>query len=136
MNRKGITRRCLKNHKERRMMVTLAGLGSMATMRQRMPKVSTAQQPEVRAISLPFSFEIRGIIDRMEKLRPMATSPAVHNICLPGVSSIYNGVDTSTQEPSMFTFHACLALAAPADWQTPESAHLKNIRQVTHDFVR
>src|SRR5207244_12668312 len=32
---------------------------------------------------------------------------------------------------------ACLAVAAAAaDWQTSEAAHLRNIRQVTHDFVR
>ena len=32
---------------------------------------------------------------------------------------------------------ACLALAAdPADWEKQEAVHLKNIRQVTHDFVR
>jgi len=37
----------------------------------------------------------------------------------------------------MLTLLTCLALgAAPADWQTAEDAHLKNIRQVTHDFVR
>ena len=32
---------------------------------------------------------------------------------------------------------ACLALAAdPADWEKQEASHLKNTRQVTHDFVR
>src|SRR4029077_17017505 len=42
-----------------------------------------------------------------------------------------------TQERRMFALLACLALAAPPTaWQTPEAVHLKNIRQVTHDFVR
>jgi len=31
---------------------------------------------------------------------------------------------------------ACLALVQPAEWQEMESAHLKNIRQVTQGFVR
>jgi Tol biopolymer transport system component len=30
----------------------------------------------------------------------------------------------------------CLVAAEPADWEKAESAHLKNIRQVTKDFVR
>jgi Tol biopolymer transport system component len=37
----------------------------------------------------------------------------------------------------MFALLACLALGAePADWEQPEAVHLKNIRQVTRDFVR
>ncbi|MBV9125813.1 MAG: PD40 domain-containing protein [Planctomycetes bacterium] len=37
----------------------------------------------------------------------------------------------------MFALLACLALgAAPADWPKLEAAHLKNIHQVTRDFVR
>src|SRR6516165_4914139 len=37
----------------------------------------------------------------------------------------------------MFAALACLALAAESsDWQKLEAVHLKNIRQVTHDFVR
>jgi TolB protein len=37
----------------------------------------------------------------------------------------------------MFALLASLALAdLPADWQKQESVHLKNLRQVTHDFVR
>lgn len=37
----------------------------------------------------------------------------------------------------MLILLAGLALgAAPADWQTQESAHLKNVRQLTHDFSR
>src|SRR5262249_4960948 len=42
------------------------------------------------------------------------------------------------KEPTMGTLLACLALAAqPADdWQKQESVYLKNIRQVTRDFVR
>lgn len=38
----------------------------------------------------------------------------------------------------MLSLLACLALAPDpvVDWQTQESAHLKNIRQVTRDFVR
>jgi tricorn protease-like protein len=37
----------------------------------------------------------------------------------------------------MYTVLACLALGAqPADWQALEAPHLKNIRQVTRDFVR
>src|SRR5262249_30946169 len=37
----------------------------------------------------------------------------------------------------MWTLLLSLAIAGPADnWQKQESAHLKNIRQVTHDFVR
>ena len=37
----------------------------------------------------------------------------------------------------MHVLLACLALAyEPADWQQAEAAHLKNIRQVTKDFVR
>src|SRR5690242_1831711 len=38
----------------------------------------------------------------------------------------------------MFRLLVCLAVAGqPAeDWQKQESAHLKNIRQVTHGFVR
>jgi len=37
----------------------------------------------------------------------------------------------------MLTVLACLALAAePADWQKLEAIHLRNIRQVTHDFIR
>src|SRR2546427_10851701 len=30
----------------------------------------------------------------------------------------------------------CLALQAPGDWQQQEAVHLKNIRQLTRDFVR
>src|SRR6516164_6936892 len=42
------------------------------------------------------------------------------------------------KEPTMVvTLLAILALAAQTeDWQKQESVHLKNIRQVTHDFVR
>ena len=37
----------------------------------------------------------------------------------------------------MLSLLACLALAAePAAWQKLEAVHLKNIRQVTHEFVR
>src|SRR5262245_43648876 len=38
----------------------------------------------------------------------------------------------------MFPLFAALALSTSqtADWQQQESAYLKNIRQVTHDFVR
>ncbi len=37
----------------------------------------------------------------------------------------------------MWTLCACLLLAQPADdWQKLEAIHLKNTRQVTHDFVR
>ncbi len=37
----------------------------------------------------------------------------------------------------MLLLLASLALAAePADWEKAEAAHLRNIRQVTHDFVR
>src|SRR6516165_6783118 len=37
----------------------------------------------------------------------------------------------------MHALLACLVLAfEPADWQQAEAAHLKNIRQVTKDFVR
>src|ERR1700736_1257003 len=38
----------------------------------------------------------------------------------------------------MFLFLACLALGAqpPAEWEKAEAAHLKNIRQITTDFVR
>ncbi len=37
----------------------------------------------------------------------------------------------------MFAVVACLALAAdPAPWEQQESAHLKNIKQLTHDFLR
>jgi Tol biopolymer transport system component len=37
----------------------------------------------------------------------------------------------------MFAVLACLALAAdPVDWEKQEAVHLKNIRQVTSDFVR
>src|SRR5258707_13453628 len=37
----------------------------------------------------------------------------------------------------MFALLACLALAAdPADWQKQEAVHLKNIQQLTTDFVR
>src|SRR5947209_20214268 len=37
----------------------------------------------------------------------------------------------------MLALVASLVLAAdPADWQKAESAHLPNVRQVTHDFVR
>ncbi len=37
----------------------------------------------------------------------------------------------------MFLLLACLTLGAdPADWQKAEAAHLKNIRQLTSDFVR
>jgi TolB protein len=37
----------------------------------------------------------------------------------------------------MLTLLACLALGAgQADWQKLEAAHLSNVRQVTHDFVR
>ncbi len=37
----------------------------------------------------------------------------------------------------MFTLLACLALGADStDWQTLEAVHLKNIRQITKDFVR
>jgi Tol biopolymer transport system component len=41
------------------------------------------------------------------------------------------------KELPMFFLLTSLALAAdPADWNKAESAHLRNIRQVTHDFVR
>src|SRR5438105_15065404 len=30
----------------------------------------------------------------------------------------------------------CLALGASGDWEKQEALHLKNIRQLTHDFVR
>src|SRR5205807_5648685 len=41
------------------------------------------------------------------------------------------------EEMRMLTVLACLALAAePADWQKLEAIHLRNIRQVTHDFIR
>src|SRR5689334_7880404 len=40
----------------------------------------------------------------------------------------------------MYTLLACCALAAPAadpqDWAREEAAHLKNIKQLTRDFVR
>ena len=41
----------------------------------------------------------------------------------------------------MVAFLTCLALAAaphaePTDWQKAEAAHLRNIKQVTRDFVR
>jgi Tol biopolymer transport system component len=37
----------------------------------------------------------------------------------------------------MFVLLTCLALAAdPADWQKMEAVHLKNVRQLTRDFVR
>ena len=37
----------------------------------------------------------------------------------------------------MFVLLACLALGAdPADWQKQEAVHLRNIRQLTSDFVR
>ncbi|TMQ34171.1 MAG: biopolymer transporter Tol, partial [Planctomycetota bacterium] len=37
----------------------------------------------------------------------------------------------------MFALLTSLAFAdLPADWQKQEAVHLKNIRQVTHDFVR
>src|ERR1700736_1929652 len=38
----------------------------------------------------------------------------------------------------MFLFLACLALGAqpPAEWEKAEAVHLKNIRQITKDFVR
>jgi Tol biopolymer transport system component len=37
----------------------------------------------------------------------------------------------------MWTVFSCLLLTAGAeDWQMKESAYLKNIRQVTHDYVR
>src|SRR5438552_14839124 len=37
----------------------------------------------------------------------------------------------------MFAVLACFALAfEPDEWQKLEDVHLKNIRQVTHDFVR
>jgi Tol biopolymer transport system component len=44
----------------------------------------------------------------------------------------------STKELRMFVFLACLALTAPPsdDWQQSEAVHLKNIRQLTRDFVR
>src|SRR5262245_52096491 len=43
------------------------------------------------------------------------------------------------RRPRMFVWLASLALAAdptPADWQQAESAHLKNVRQLTADFAR
>jgi Tol biopolymer transport system component len=44
---------------------------------------------------------------------------------------------SAAKELSMFALLACLVLnAEPADWEKAEAAHLKNIRQVTHDFVR
>src|SRR6516164_2896361 len=37
----------------------------------------------------------------------------------------------------MYAFFACLLVGAePSDWEKSEAAHLHNIRQVTHDFVR
>jgi TolB protein len=36
----------------------------------------------------------------------------------------------------MWCLATLLALGQPATWQDQEAAHLKNIRQVTHDFVR
>lgn len=40
-------------------------------------------------------------------------------------------------ENVMLVLLASLALAAdPADWKSAETAHLKNIKQLTHDFVR
>src|SRR5262249_26202638 len=38
--------------------------------------------------------------------------------------------------PPTIALVACLALGADADWQAQEAVHLKNIRQVTVDFVR
>src|SRR3954465_11275683 len=41
------------------------------------------------------------------------------------------------KELRMFALLACLALGAePADWQKQEANHLKNIQQLTTDFVR
>src|SRR2546430_17404306 len=36
----------------------------------------------------------------------------------------------------MLALLAALAVAEPMDWKQQEAAHLKNIRQVTHDFAR
>src|SRR5262245_33458021 len=42
-----------------------------------------------------------------------------------------------TKELTMFAILACLALGAqPADWEKQEAVHLRNIRQVTRDFMR
>src|SRR5260370_39294197 len=47
------------------------------------------------------------------------------------------GKTIATGEISMLVLLASLALAAAqSDWQKQESVHLKNIHQVTHDFVR
>src|SRR5437762_213119 len=44
---------------------------------------------------------------------------------------------TATEEFRMFLLLAAVAVLAQAgDWQDLEAIHLKNIRQVTHDFVR
>jgi TolB protein len=44
---------------------------------------------------------------------------------------------TTRKEIFMFVMLACLVLAAdPQDWQELEAVHLKNIRQLTQDFVR
>src|SRR5205823_5650973 len=55
----------------------------------------------------------------------------------PAVSWNTRSTRSSTEMPSMLTWLLFLALAdASADWMKQESQYLKNIRQVTFDFVR